>query len=125
MQDRRREETKIARGPWNIERACECERLARVDRFGAGQFFEIALDQVGDAQKDARSIRRRRARPIAECFFRCGNGPLDIAPVAVGHLRLRFTRRWLDIVEIFSANWLDKLPADEVWNSVGFGSHAT
>ena len=53
VQDRGREEAEIARGARDVESARERERLAGVDRFGAREFFEIALDQIGDAQENA------------------------------------------------------------------------
>src|SRR5207248_3311128 len=76
--------------------------------------FEIALGQIDDAQENARSIRRRRARPIRECFFRGDDGQLDIARIAIRNLRIRFARRRLDVVEIFSAKRRKELAVDEV-----------
>src|SRR5205823_6104386 len=123
VKNRGGEETEIARGPRNIETAREGERLAGVDRFGARELFEIALDQIGDAQENARSIRRRRARPIRECFFRRGYGQLDIARVAVRNLRVGLPRRRFDIVEIFSADWRNELAIDEVFDLESLGAH--
>ena len=116
VQDRGREEAEIARGARNVEAARERERLARVDRLRARELLEIALDQVGDAQKNARPLRRRRARPIRERFLRRGDGQIDIATVAVGDLRIRFAGRRFDVVEIFPADRLNKLAVDEVLN---------
>ena len=59
VQDRGGEEAEVGNGAGNIERTRERERLAGVDRFSARELLQIALDQIGDAQKDARSLRRR------------------------------------------------------------------
>ncbi len=68
VQNRGGEETEIAGRARNVEIARERERFAGVDRFGARQLLEIALDQVRDAQENARPIRRRRARPTGNAF---------------------------------------------------------
>ena len=52
VQDRGGEEAEIARGARNVEGARERKRLAGIDRFGAREFFQIALDQVGDAEQE-------------------------------------------------------------------------
>ena len=114
VQDRGCEEAEIARGARNIEAARERERFARVDRFGARQFFQIALDQVGDAEKNSRSLRRGCVRPIRERFLGRGDRQLDVAAVAVGDLRIRLAGRRLDVVEILSADWRYELTVDEV-----------
>ena len=121
MQDRRREETEIAGGARNVERTRERERLASVDRLGAREFLQIALDQAGDTQKNLRAFCRWLLRPIGECFLSGRYGKIDITRIAVGDLRIRFARRRLNIVEITAADWLNKLAVDEILNlRVGF-----
>ena len=61
VQDCGGEEAKIGSRARNVEVARERERLAGVDRFCAGQLLEIAFDQIGDAQENARPIGRGRA----------------------------------------------------------------
>ena len=123
VQDRGREEAEIARGARNIEAARERERFAGVDRFGSREFFEIALDQVGDAQENARPLRRRRARPFGKRFVCGGHGQFDIATVAIRDLRIRLAGGRLDIVEILAADRRNELAVDEVTDAHGFSMH--
>ena len=116
MQDRGREKAEICNSARNIERTRERQGFAGVDRFGTRQLLEIALDQIGDAQKNPRPLLRRRARPIRERLLRRGHGKIDIARVAVRNLRVRLSCRRLDIVEIFPANGVNELAVDEVFD---------
>src|ERR1051325_8043590 len=117
VENRGREETKVRDGAWNIERARERNRLAGVDRFRAREVFQIALNQIGDAKKNLRSLAGRFLRPIRKSFLRSRDGKIDILFSAVGDLRVRLAGRGLDVVEIFAAERLDELAVDEVFDS--------
>src|SRR5437588_2521254 len=123
VQDRGREEAEIAGGAWNVERSRKRERLPRIDRLSSRDLFEIALDQIGDAQKNPRPLLRRRARPIRERLLRRGHGKIDIAAVAVRGLRIRLSRRWLNVVQIFSTERPNKLAVDEILNLEWLSAH--
>ena len=114
MQDRGREESKIAGGARNVERARERHWFASVDRLGACELFQITLNQVGDAQENFRALRRRFSRPFRKRLLRCSDGKVDIARVAVRDLRVGFSRCGFDVVEITPADRLNKLAVDEV-----------
>ena len=118
-----REKAKVAGRSRNIERSREGQRLAGIDRFRTGEFFQIALDQVGDAQQDPGAIRRRCFRPSRKSSFGRSHGKLDVARLAIGNERIRFAGRRFDVIEIFSAERLDELAVDEVADLNGFGRH--
>src|SRR6187399_1937438 len=116
-----REEAEVGHRARNVEATREREWLACIDRLCAREFFQIALDQVGDAQKNLRSFCCSFFRPIGEGFLRRGHGKIDIARVAVRYLRIRLAGCRLDVVEILAADRLDKSAIDEVLNSAWFG----
>ena len=123
MQDGSGEKSKIAGRAWNIHRAGQRKRFTRVDRFRACQLLKVALDQIGNAQENARAVGRWYARPFRERFLRRGDSEIDIPIITVRDLAVRFSRRGLDIVEIFSSNRLNELTVDEVGNLEWFGAH--
>jgi uncharacterized membrane protein YphA (DoxX/SURF4 family) len=114
----RREKTKVAGRPRNIERARKRNRFAGIDRLRARELFQIALDEIGNAQKDLRSFLARCFGPVGECILRRSHGKIDIFFPAVGNLRVRLAGRRLDIVEIFAADRLDELAIDVVTDSL-------
>ena len=69
MKDRGSEKTKIAGRAWNVERAGKRQGFAGIDRFSTGKFLEIALNQIGDAQENFRSLCRRPSRPFGKSLF--------------------------------------------------------
>ena len=101
----------------------QSDRLSGVDRFGTRKFFQIALDQIGDAQKDLRSFLGRRPGPVDECFFRRGDGKIDIFLSAVGNLRIRLAGGGLDVVEKTSADGLNKLAVNKILDLRKFSLH--
>src|SRR6266446_1977429 len=123
VKNRRGKKTEVGDGAWNVERSRKRERLPRIDRLGSRELLEIALDQIGDAQKNPRPLLRRRARPIRERFLRRGYCKIDIAAVAVRDLRIRLSRRRLNVVEIFSTERPNKLAVDEILNVEWLSAH--
>ena len=79
VQNRGREEAKVRDGARNIQRTRERNRLASIDRFGAREFLQIAIDQLSDSQQKARTFGRRFFRPIAKRFLRRVDRKIDIA----------------------------------------------
>src|SRR6266699_1837905 len=58
---------------------------------------------------------------VRERLLRRGDGKIDITAIAIRDLRIRLPRRRFDVVEIFSADRLNKLAVNEVSNfRVGF-----
>ena len=47
---------KLRDGARNIQCTRERNRLASVDRFGAREFLQVALDQIGDPQQKVRAL---------------------------------------------------------------------
>src|SRR5947208_11778399 len=125
MQDRGREESEIAGRARNVQRTGERERFAGVDGLGAREFFQIALDQIGDAQENLRSVRRRLVRPIGKGRLGGRHGKIDIFFTAVSDLRVWLPRRRLDVVEKASALRFNKLTANEVLDSGEILGHKT
>jgi hypothetical protein len=123
VQNCRCKEAKIARGARNIQCARQRKRLARVDRFGARQFFQITLNQVGDTEQKFRSLCCGFFRPINKRLLCRRDSAFDVADVASRDLRIRFASRRLDIVEVFSADWLYELTVNEVLDLREFGAH--
>jgi len=116
VQDRGREKSEIAGRARNVQRARERDWFAGVDRFRAREFFQIALDQIGDAQKDLRSFLARCFGPVSECFLRRGDRKIDIFFSAIGDLRVRLAGRRLDVVQVLAGPWLAKLAVDKIQN---------
>ena len=114
VQDCGRKKAKVGHGARNVEPACERERLAGVDRFSPREFLEIALDQIGDAQEDARPFCRRFSRPIGERSLGRGYGKIDITTIAVRDLGIGLACRRFDVVEITPTERLNKLAVSEV-----------
>ncbi len=56
VQDRGGEEAEIRGRARDVEAARKRERLAGIDRFGARELLEIALDKLGDAKNNPRAI---------------------------------------------------------------------
>src|SRR4051812_21668255 len=106
MKNRGSEEAEIAGRSRNIQRASERKRFTGVDRLRAREFLQIALDQIGDAQENARSVCCWSFRPGREGVLRSDHCQLDVARVAIRHLRVGLAGRWLDVVEIFAADRL-------------------
>ena len=100
----------------NVDASRERERLAGVDALGLGEFLQIRIDQVGELQQNPRSLLRRRVRPRGKRTLRRVHRTIDIALVAVGHQRIRLSRRRLDVVEEGSADWFDELSVDKIQN---------
>jgi hypothetical protein len=123
VEDRGRKETKAARRSWNIESARDRERLPGVDRFSSRNYLQITLDQFSDAQKNACPFRRWFSRPIRKRRLRCRDCEIDITSVTSCHLRVWLSGRRFDVIEIFSADWLDKLAVDEIVDPDNFGVH--
>src|SRR5207248_10144826 len=110
------EEAKVGNSARDVECASKRNWLASIDRLSLCELFQIALDQVGDAQKNCGTIRRRLLRPIGKRLLGCGNRKIDIVRVAVRHLRIRFASPRFNVVEVFSTDRLDKLAIDKVLN---------
>ena len=118
VQNRGGEEAEIRGRARDIEIARERERLAGIDGFGARELFQVALDQVDDAEKNARAIGGRRARPTGEGFLRGRDRHFHIARIAIGHERIRLPGGGLDVVEILAGDRRHELAADEVLDSI-------
>ena len=114
MQNRGSEKAKIGNRARNLEHLCERNRFAGIDRFGAREFCQIALDQIGNAKNDPRALLGRCARPVAECLVGRGHSELHIAEIAVGNVRVGFARCRLDVLQILPAGRANEIAADEV-----------
>jgi len=123
VQDRCREKSEIGDGARNIEHARERNRLASIDRLCARELLDIAFDQLRDAQKNFGALRRRSFRPIGKRLLACSDRKIDIARVAIRDLRMRFTGRRLDVVEIATPDRLDEFAIDEVADSLKLCVH--
>src|SRR5213595_3598962 len=83
---------------------------------GARKLFQIAFDQVRDTQQKFRSLHCGFFRPINKRLF-CGRrSGVYVACVAIGDMRIWFSGRRLDIVEVLPAGWLCELAVDEILN---------
>src|SRR5436305_3809109 len=124
VQNRRGEETEVRDGARNIESACERDRFAGVDRFRARELFQIALDQIRDAQKELRSLGRGFFRPVKKRLLSRGYGKIDILFSAIGDLRVGLSGSRLDVVEKFAALRLAEFAVDEIFDSWELFLHA-
>ena len=88
------------------------------DRFGPCEFFQIALDQLGDTEQKFRSLCRGFFRPINKRLLCRRDGGFDVARVAIRDLRIGFASRRLDIGKVLPGDWLCELTVDEVGSAV-------
>src|SRR5688572_31761122 len=114
MQNSGGEEAEIAGRPRNVEAPRQRKRLAGIDRFGARELLEIALNEIGNPQKKPGPVGRRRAGPFRKRLLSRGHGQFDVAAIALRDLRIRLAGRWLDVLQVFSAGGLDESAVDEV-----------
>src|SRR5262249_36188845 len=84
-----------------------------------------ALDQLSNAQEKIRAFGCGSFRPIAKGFLRCGDRKVNVACIAIGHLRIGLTCSRFDVVEVSAADWFDEFAVDEVANSKLLSAHAT
>src|SRR4029077_4470701 len=118
-----REKTKIAGGPRNVQRARERGWFAGIDRLGASELLQITLNKIGNAQENARPVRYGVPRPFYKRFLCRSHGGINIARIAVRHLRIWLSGCGLDVVEVLTTDGLNELTVDEVSNFVQFGVH--
>jgi molybdopterin molybdotransferase len=123
MQDRGCEKSKIADCARDVERTRERDRLTGIDRLRACKLLEIALDQISYPQQKTRAFACRLFGPIGKDLFSRSDREIDIAGVAVRHLRVGFASRRFNIVEISTANRLGKFAVDKILNLEWFRLH--
>ena len=78
--------------------ARERQWFTGIDRLGASELLQIALNKIGNAQEDARPVRCGSRRPFDKRFLCRSHGEIDIARIAVRHLRIWLSGCGLDVV---------------------------